>query len=290
MTGQECVHDRETRVESIARLLPPIYEDLRLVDVARLRRIIRLGAYEGHTGGLAVGRLQASLVVVPRSFASDFHRFCVNNPKACPLVAVGRAGSPFLPTLGDVDVRTDIPQYEVYRLGELIRQQPDILDIWREDFAAFALGSSSTFEHALIERGVAPRNFVVHRVAPMFRSSIRTTRVGVFGGDMVVSMRPVRLSQVDTVRAVTARFPHAHGAPIHVGDPRVIGIEDIGDPDWGDPVEVREGEVPVFWASGATAQSVVAGARLEVAIVQTPGHMLITDVAARENVGAFKIY
>ena len=107
---------------------------------------------------------------------------------------------------------------------------------------------------------------------------------------MVVSMRPVRLSQVDTVRAVTARFPHAHGAPIHVGDPRVIGIEDIGDPDWGDAVEVREGEVPVFWASSATAQSVVAGARLEVAIVQTPGHMLITDVAARENVGAFKIY
>ncbi|WP_245468206.1 hypothetical protein [Mesorhizobium sp. M1D.F.Ca.ET.043.01.1.1] len=85
------------------------YDNLRLVDADKLRRLVRMGAYEGYTGGLASGKLQANVVIVPSRFAGDFHQFCVRNPKACPLVGVSRAGSPLIPTLGNIDIRTDAP-------------------------------------------------------------------------------------------------------------------------------------------------------------------------------------
>lgn len=271
-------------------MMPPTYEDLRLVDVSRLRRTVRMGVYTGCTGGLAIGRLQTGLMIVPYEFAEDFQQFCIRNPKACPLVAASRIGSPFIPALGDLDLRTDVPRYNIYRFGELMCQRPDIADLWQNDFAAFTLGSSATFECALVERSVALRGNSNHRIGPKFLSSIQMVRVGPFGGDMVVSMRPIHLSKLNTVRAVCARFPHAHGAPIHVGSPHKIGINDIAVPDWGDPIKINDGEVPVFWGSSVTAHKAVADAMLKVSIAQTPGHMLVTDVAARKDVGAFKIY
>ncbi|MER9836319.1 DUF1445 domain-containing protein [Mesorhizobium sp. M0145] len=269
-------------LEAMARPITSlIYEDLRMVDADRLRRLVRMGAYEGHTGGLARGKLQANVVIVPRSFAADFHQFCVRNPKPCPLVGVSRAGSPLLPALGDIDIRTDAPQYSIYYFGEMIRQTTDIIDLWRDDFAAFALGSSLTVEGALVEKGVKFRRIGRGKTAPKFRTKIETSQVGPFGGEMVVSMRPIRHSDVDKVRALTARFPHAHGSPIHVGEPTTIGIRNLMAPDWGDAVEVLEGEVPVFWASSLTAQDALARAELAISITVSPGHMLITDVDAR---------
>ncbi|RUV52846.1 DUF1445 domain-containing protein [Mesorhizobium sp. M5C.F.Ca.IN.020.29.1.1] len=268
----------------------PIFEDLRLVDADRLRRLVRMGAYEGHTGGLARGKLQANVVIVPRSFASDFHQFCIRNPKSCPLVGVNRAGSPLIPALGDIDIRTDAPQYNIYHFGELTRQRTDIIDLWRDDFAAFALGSSLTVEAALAEKGVKLRRIGCGKASPKFRTRIRTCRVGPFGGEMVVSMRPISHCDVDRVRAVTARFPHAHGSPIHVGEPTVIGIADLMAPDWGEAVKIMDGEVPVFWASSITAQVALTRAELATSITVSPGHMLITDVDARGDAGAFKVY
>ncbi|TIS89328.1 DUF1445 domain-containing protein [Mesorhizobium sp.] len=266
-----------------------IFEDLRLVDADRLRRLVRMGAYEGHTGGLARGKLQANVVIVPRSFASDFHQFCIRNPKPCPLVGVSRAGSPLIPALGDIDIRTDAPQYNIYHFGELTRQKTDVIDLWRDDFAAFALGSSLTVEAALAEKGVQLRRIGCGKASPKFRTRIETCRVGPFGGEMVVSMRPIRRCDVDKVRALTARFPHAHGSPVHVGDPSIIGIRDLMAPDRGDAVEIMEGEVPVFWASSLTAQDALARAELAISITVSPGHMLITDVDARADGGAFRV-
>ncbi|MGX5844365.1 D-glutamate cyclase family protein [Mesorhizobium sp. ArgA1] len=262
-----------------------IYEDLRLVDADRLRRLVRMGAYEGHTGGLARGKLQANVAIVPRSFAGDFHQFCVRNPKPCPLVGVSRTGSPLLPGLGDIDIRTDAPQYNIYCFGEMICQKTDIIDLWRDDFAAFALGSSLTVEAALAEKGVKLRRIGCGKASPKFRTRIETCRVGPFGGEMVVSMRPVKQCDVDKVRALTARFPQAHGSPIHVGEPAIIGISDLMAPDWGDAVEILEGEVPVFWASSLTAQDALARAELAISITVSPGHMLITDVDAQAHAG-----
>ncbi|AZO51911.1 MAG: DUF1445 domain-containing protein [Mesorhizobium sp.] len=266
------------------------YDNLRLVDADRLRRLVRMGAYEGHTGGLARGKLQANVVIVPRSFAGDFHRFCVRNPKPCPLVGVSRAGSPLLPALGDIDIRTDAPQYNIYYFGELIRQKTDIIDLWREDFAVFALGSSLTVEAAFAGKGIQLRSIGCGKALPKFRTRIETLGVGPFGGEMVVSMRPIRRCDVDKVRALTARFPHAHGSPIHVGEPTIIGIKDLMAPDWGDAVEIMDGEVPVFWASSLTAQDALARAELEISITVSPGHMLITDLDARADAGAFKVF
>ncbi|RWA85548.1 MAG: DUF1445 domain-containing protein [Mesorhizobium sp.] len=265
------------------------YDNLRLVDADKLRRLVRMGAYEGYTGGLASGKLQANVVIVPSRFAGDFHQFCVRNPKACPLVGVSRAGSPLIPTLGNIDIRTDAPQYNIYRHGELTGRRTDIIDLWRDDFAAFALGSLLTVEAAMVEKGVALRSVASGKALPKFRTGIETCRAGPFGGEMVVSMRPIRCCDVDKVRALTARFPDAHGSPIHVGDPAIIGIEDLMAPDWGEAVEIMEGEVPVFWASSLTAQDALARAELAISISVSPGHMLITDVNARADAGAFKV-
>lgn len=266
------------------------YDNLRLVDADRLRRLVRMGAYEGHTGGLARGKLQANVVIVPRRFAGDFHQFCVRNPKPCPLVGVSRVGSPLLPALGDIDIRTDAPQYNIYCFGELIRQKKDIIDLWREDFAVFALGSSLTVEAALAGKGIKLRSIGCGKALPKFRTRIETHGVGPFGGEMVVSMRPIRRCDVDKVRALTARFPHAHGSPIHVGEPTIIGIKDLMAPDWGDAIEIMDGEVPVFWASSLTAQDALARAELAISITVSPGHMLVTDLDARPDAGAFKVY
>ncbi|RUW65360.1 MULTISPECIES: DUF1445 domain-containing protein [unclassified Mesorhizobium] len=275
----------------MARLTTSLfYDNLRLVDADRLRRLVRMGAYEGHTGGLARGKLQANVVIVPRSFAGDFHQFCVRNPKPCPLVGVSRVGSPLLPALGDIDIRTDAPQYNIYCFGEVIHQTTDIIDLWREDFAVFALGSSLTVEAALVAKGIKLRSIGYGNALPKFRTRIETRGVGPFGGEMVVSMRPIRGCDVDKVRALTARFPHAHGSPIHVGEPAIIGIEDLMAPDWGDAVEIMDGEVPVFWGSSLTAQDALARAELAISITVSPGHMLITDVDARAGAGAFKVY
>ncbi|TSE02901.1 DUF1445 domain-containing protein [Mesorhizobium intechi] len=265
------------------------HDNLRLVDAGQLRGLVRTGAYEGRTGGLARGKLQANVVIVPRRFAGDFHQFCLRNAKACPLVGVSRAGCPSIPALGDIDIRTDAPQYNIYHFGEVIRQRTDIIDLWRDDFAAFALGSALTVEAALVEKGVKLHSIGCGKALPKFRTNIMTRGAGAFGGEMVVSMRPIRRCDVDKVRALTARFPLAHGSPIHVGEPSIIGISDLMAPDWGDAVEIMDGEVPVFWASSLTAQDALARAGLAISITVSPGHMLITDVDAKADAGIFKV-
>jgi uncharacterized protein YcsI (UPF0317 family) len=268
----------------------PLHDSLRGIDNRRLRRIIRQGSYRGHTAGLADGKLQANLIVISSRFAEDFLKFCIRNPKPLPLVGVNRAGEPVIASLGQVDLRTDIPLYDVYRFGALAEQRTNIMGLWREDFAAFALGCSFTFDHALRERGIELRYICENKTIPKFRTSIKTVRVGPFGGDVVVSMRPIRHDAIDKVRAITARYPHAHGAPVHVGDPSAIGISCLDSPDWGDPVEIRRDEVPVFWACGVTAHNALQRAKLDICIAQTPGHMLVTDVDGRTDIGPFKLF
>ena len=67
-----------------------------------------------------------------------------------------------------------------------------------------------------------------------------------------------------------------------MGDPAKIGIRDIDHPDYGDPVEIREGEIPVFWACGVTPQAAVERAKPPIVITHAPGHMFITNVKNAE--------
>lgn len=256
------------------------HSDLIACSAGEVRAAIRSGAYDGHTAGLAAGKLQCNLAILPEKYALDFLRFCQRNPKPCPIVGVGDSGDPTLPTLGhDIDIRSDVSKYGVFRDGALTDEVTDISDVWGDDFVTVALGCSFTFENALLRNGIPVRHVEKGLNVPMFRSNIDLVPAGRFGGQMVVTMRPIPQAQVEQAREISRRYPQAHGAPIAVGDPAQIGIPDLARPDWGDAVEIKAGEVPVYWACGVTPQNVLLDAGLPICITHSPGHMLIADVA-----------
>ena len=245
----------------------------------RVRAAARSGGFTGHTSGLADRHVQGNLVILPQDEAAHFLRFCQRNPKPCPVLAVGEPGDPRLPALGtDIDIRTDVPRYRVWRDGKLAEQPTDIGALWRDDLVSFVLGCSFSFEQALLDEGIALRHVQQGRNVAMFRTSRATEAAGPFSGPLVVTMRP--LSAAAAIRAVqiTSRFPAVHGAPVHLGDPAQIGIDDLSRPDYGDAVEVLDDESPVFWACGVTPQAALENARLPLAITHAPGCMLVTDL------------
>jgi uncharacterized protein YcsI (UPF0317 family) len=247
------------------------------------RRAIRSGRFLGPTAGLAPGNVQANLVVLPQALAHDFLRFAQANPKPCPVLAITEPGDPRLPSLGeDLDLRTDLPRYRVWRHGALIDEPTDLGAVWRDDLVGFALGCSFSFEEALIEAGIELRHIACGSNVPMYRTSLRCVPAGPFRGPLVVSMRP--LQPRDAIRAVqiTSRFPAVHGAPVHLGLPEAIGIRDLARPDYGDPVPVHADELPVFWACGVTPQAVIAEIKPEFCITHAPGAMLVTDLRNTE--------
>ncbi|MBX5471162.1 MAG: putative hydro-lyase [Acetobacteraceae bacterium] len=244
-----------------------------------VRMLIRAGRHTGPTAGRAPAYVQANLVVLPRDWAFDFLRFCQQNPKPCPLLAVSEPGEPHVPSLGeDLDIRTDLPRYRIWRDGELIAEPADILGHWRGDLVAFLLGCSFSFEEALIADGIRLRHIEQGRNVPMYRTNIPTQPAGPFHGPMVVSMRPLRPAEAIRATLITGRFPTVHGAPVHIGLPEQIGIADLTRPDYGDPVDIHPDELPVFWACGVTPQAVVAASAVPFCITHAPGHMLVTDL------------
>jgi uncharacterized protein YcsI (UPF0317 family) len=250
---------------------------------ADVRRLARAGELQGPTPGLALGYVQANLVVVPRDLAFDFLLFCQRNPRPCPLLDVTEAGSPEPALVAPgADVRTDVPRYRVYLDGQLRDEPADLNAWWRKDLVAFLLGCSFTFENALLAAGVPLRHLEQGCNVPMYRTSLVCRPAGAFRGPTVVSMRPLTPAQVVTATRVCARFPRAHGTPIHLGDPAAIGIRDLDKPDFGDPVEIRPGEMPVFWACGVTPQAVAMEARPPLLLTHKPGHMFVTDLRDTE--------
>src|ERR1700761_5695303 len=243
-----------------------------------VRRAIRSNDYTGPTSGLAPGFVQANLAILPQALAQDFLQFCRRNPKSCPLIGVSAAGDPHIPELGeDLDIRTDLPRYRVWREGTLADEPADILKYWRADLVTFAIGCSFSFEQALIDGDIELRHMTCDCTVPMYRTSVETAPAGPFHGPLVVSMRPMK--PADAIRAVqiTTRFPSVHGAPVHLGKPESIGIKDIAKPDWGDAVPIHDDEMPVFWACGVTPQSVIMAVKPEFCITHYPGAMLVTD-------------
>ncbi len=253
--------------------------DLSGLPNTAVRAEIRAGRWRGPTAGLAPGFAQANLVIVPQKVAYDFLLFCHRNPKPCPLLDVTDPGDARpLYAAPHADVRTDVPRYRVFRHGQPAQEMVEINALWRDDFVAFLLGCSFTFEAAMARAGLPVRHMEEGRNVPMYRTNIACRPAGAFRGPMVVSMRPIPQADVPRAVQVTARYPLAHGAPVHVGDPSAIGITDLAHPDYGEAVTVRRGEVPVFWACGVTPQAVVQQARPELMITHAPGHMFITDL------------
>ena len=252
--------------------------DTMMNEAALLREAARAGRLDGHTSGAAAGFVQGNVAIVPAAVAPAFEAYCRANWQPCPLLAVGQPGDPSLPGLGaGIDIRTDLPRYRVYRGGALADECTDVRALWRDDLVTFVIGCSFTFERALMQGGIPLRHVQQGRNVAMYRSTLETAAVGPFGGPMVVSMRPMPAADVDRARAITARFPNQHGAPVHAGDPAAIGIADLARPDYGDAIEVKAGEVPVFWACGVTSQAALERARLPFFLAHAPGCMLVTD-------------
>ncbi|TWH45808.1 putative hydro-lyase [Sporomusa sp. KB1] len=246
---------------------------------AEVRAMIRRNEWAKPTSGMAKGFTQANLAILKKDIAFDFLLFCQRNPKPCPVLDVTEAGSP-VPRLvaPAADIRTDIPRYRIYRHGELVDEVTDILTYWEDDMVAFLIGCSFTFEHPLMNSGIPVRHIEENCNVAMYKTNIPCIQAGRFEGPVVVSMRPI--PEKDVVRAVqiTSRFPSVHGAPIHIGNPAGIGINDIDKPDFGDRVTIKAGEVPVFWACGVTPQAVAMQIKPELMITHAPGHMFITDI------------
>lgn len=248
-----------------------------------LRAAIRGGRFDKPTSGKAPGFVQANLVIVPQAHAFDFLLFCQRNQKPCPLLEVVEAGAREARRLAPgSDLSRDIPRYRVFREGRMTEERSDVSDLWRGDFVSFLLGCSFSFEKQLLDAGLEIRNLTCGVNVPMYRTSLPTRPAGAFSGPLVVSMRPFTPEQAIKATLVTGKLPEVHGAPIHQGDPGAIGIRAIDQPEYGDPVPIHEGEIPVFWACGVTPQEALLNAKLPLAITHAPGHMFVSDLREEE--------
>lgn len=242
-----------------------------------LRELIRQNKLETSTSGLCKGYVQANLAIVPAEYAFEFLLFCHKNPKPCPIVDVLETGV-FKPNIADADIRTDITKYRIFKNGEAETETSDLTPYWRDDFVTFLIGCSFTFERALSEQGIEMlHQKTKNKFVPVYETNIECNSAGRFQGPMVVSMRPIKKTDVVKCVEITAKYPHTHGTPVHIGDPSLIGITDITKPDYGEYTPFSEEYVPVFWACGVTPQAVAQKAKPSIMITHAAGHMFITD-------------
>ncbi|WP_093811097.1 putative hydro-lyase [Stappia sp. ES.058] len=256
--------------------------DLRSLSPADLRRAIRAGDFRDPTAGCAAGSLQGNLAILPSALADDFLRYCLRNPKPCPVIGLSEPGDPTIPALGrDLDIRTDIGAYRIFEGGsDGYRSVADLGPIWRDDLVSFVLGCSFSFEAAILRAGIALPHIANRCNVAMYVTSLMTQPSGPFSGPMVVSMRAFRAADAIQAVLLSDRYRLAHGAPVHIGDPAEIGIADLSKPDFGDAPMLQPDEIPVFWACGVTPQMAIRTARPDIAITHEPGHMLVTDLSA----------
>jgi uncharacterized protein YcsI (UPF0317 family) len=245
---------------------------------AELRLAAREGRWTRPTAGVCDGHVQANLMVVPREAAFEFLLFCQRNPKPCPVIEVVEAGRVEPACAPGADLRTDLPRYRVYRDGQLVAEPTEVRDLWRDDLVSFLIGCSFSFEEPLAAAGVPLRHVECGVNVPMYRTNRPTAPAGRFHGPLVVSMRPIPAALVPLAVQITGRYEQVHGAPVHVGEPGALGIADLARPDFGDPVELRPGELPVFWACGVTPQAAALASKLPFCITHAPGHMFVTDL------------
>ena len=245
---------------------------------AQVRAAIRRGEIDFPTAGMCAGYAQANLVILPPEYAADFEEYTRLNPFPCPVLEIVK-GSPITHAMGEgASLVTDIPRYRVYENGVFTKELTDASAYWKEGYVGFLIGCSFSFEEALLAAGIPVRHIEQGCNVPMFKTSIATKKAGPFEGPMVCSMRPMTPEQARRAYEITAAMPNVHGAPVQIGHPEAIGVADVTKPDYGDPVEIREKEIPVFWPCGVTPQAAVENAKPPIVITHAPGHMFITDI------------
>jgi uncharacterized protein YcsI (UPF0317 family) len=248
------------------------------ISAKELRQLIRTQEWKTPTSGSASGYLQANLVMLPADEAFNFLLFCVRNPKPCPILDVLEPGQTEPIIAPGADLRTDLPRYKVFENGEFKTDVEEVSDYFDANMVSFLLGCSFSFENAMVAAGLPIRNMEEDKNVSMYITNRTCLRAGPFSAPLVVTMRPMTPQQAVRAVQVTTRFHLTHGAPIHLGDPREIGINDLSRPDFGDPVTIKTGEIPVFWACGVTSQLAATSAPLPRVITHAPGHMFVSDL------------
>jgi uncharacterized protein YcsI (UPF0317 family) len=247
-------------------------------SAAELRTLIRAKKWTQPTSGLVPGFVQANLVMLPKEQAFHFLLFCVRNPKPCPILDVLEPGQ-VEPSIGrGADLRTDLPKYRIYEKGLLKREVEDVKEFFHKGMVSFLLGCSFSFESAMLAAGLPIRNIEEGKNVSMYVTNRTCVPAWPFSSPLVVSMRPLTPQQAVRATQVTTRFHLTHGAPVHFGAPEEIGIKDLNRPDFGDPVTLRKGEIPVFWACGVTSTLAATSAQLPLVITHAPGHMFVSDL------------
>ncbi len=244
----------------------------------QMRELIRKGAFDQPTSGVSLGYAQANLVMIPKAYAYDFLLFTQRNPKPCPVLAVSDPGASSVAIGEDADLYTDLGKYRIYREGVLSEEREDVSDFKDKGLVAFLLGCSFSFESELLAAGISIRHINEQKNVAMYDTNLPLKGSGVFEGNTVVSMRPIKGSEVAKAVEITSRLSKVHGSPIHVGCPEAIGIQRIEEPDYGDFVPIQADEVPVFWACGVTPQNALRKSKIPFAITHAPGFMFISDV------------
>jgi len=248
------------------------------ISPVELRSLIREGKWTKVTTGLVPGFVQANLVILPKAQAFHFLLFCVRNPKPCPILDVLEPGQVEPMIARGADLRTDLPKYRIYEKGVLQREVEEVKQFFHEGMVSFLLGCSFSFESAMLAAGLPVRNIEEGKNVSMYITNRRCRPAGPFSSPLVVSMRPLTPQQAVRATQVTTRFHLTHGAPVHFGAPEEIGIRDLSRPDFGDPVTIRQGEIPVFWACGVTSALAATSAQLPLVTTHAPGHMFISGL------------
>ncbi|WP_024955014.1 putative hydro-lyase [Sulfurospirillum arcachonense] len=247
------------------------------MTVKEFREKIAKGEFDKPTAGYCSGHVQANMVVLPKEYADSFEEFAKKNSKAIPVLEVVK-GSHFSQTLAKgANLLNELPSYDIIENGEKVKSVKSIEEYYKDDFVFFLIGCSFTFETSLLQNGISLRHVDLKTNVTMYDTNIELEPVDMFKGNMVVSMRPIKKERVADACVVTSHFPNMHGTPIQVGYPEMIGIKDVQNPDYGDAVEIKDDEIPLFWPCGVTPQNVLREVKLPFAITHSPGHMFVSD-------------
>ena len=251
---------------------------------AEVRKLIREGVIDFPTAGMCRGYAQANLIILPPEYAADFEKFAELNPFPCPILEIIKGEQPLTYDMGEGgNICSDIPRYRIYRDGVWDGETlTDVTEYWKQGYVGFLIGCSFSFEEALMKEGIEVRHIAQGRNVPMYKVGIQTVKAGPFEGPMVCSMRPMTPENAQKAYDITVKMPNVHGAPVHMGPAEEVGVKDVMKPDYGDAVDIYEGEIPVFWPCGVTPQAAVENAKPPIAITHAPGHMFITDIINSE--------
>ncbi|XP_065451688.1 D-glutamate cyclase, mitochondrial isoform X7 [Chrysemys picta bellii] len=237
-----------------------------------VRSLIRFNKLNiSNTSGMAKGRRisslgykQANVVILHKSLADDFEKFCHANDGPLPLLYRSKPGEWKCPSLSsNSDIRTDCLQYRIYEYGACTGTSTSLKDYFDQlkDMVTFYLGCSFSFEKAAHKVGVPLRNVEQKCNVSMYKTDMPCCRVASFCCNLVVTMRPIPEDQLEAVVEASCPLKDSHGAPVHIGNPGLLGIQNLSRPDYGDPVQPHPQDVPVFWACGVTGVEAVSNCR-----------------------------